>query len=444
MDNQLQKFSVIMNQFSYLTVKPMLVGVSGGIDSVVLLHLLLNNGCTTEIAHCNFSLRGEESDGDEQFVKSFAEKYNIPYHIRKFATAQFAEENGISVQMAARRLRVEFMNELYGTGNFSCICLAHHLDDNIETFFLNLQRGTGIRGLKGMNILSGKLFKPLLEFSRAEITEYAVRNNLEYREDSSNKTDDYQRNRIRHHVIPAMNKALPEFSEMMKDNLRRISCGIFLYDEFIQAVENEAVFVQNNTIIVHLQKLQKFKNAATLLGEIISKYGFTHLQAQAMLDVKKPSETATFKSDSHIAYVKSGKAEFTKPGHEKNEKYIIENLQDFHKVSLPLRFYAQIVPRKEILEIEHDSSHAYFDFSKITFPLKLRKWKTGDSFRPFGMNGKKLLSDYFTDLKLSALQKQNTWLLCSNDTIIWIIGFRTNDLTKVTGNTSKILHLTLL
>jgi tRNA(Ile)-lysidine synthase len=441
MNNLSKKFTDILNNFPQLTAGKMLVAVSGGIDSVVLLHLLFTNRCQIEVVHCNFSLRGEESDGDEQFVKKLAEKYNIPCHVRKFETAKFAEENGISVQMAARQLRLEYFDVLFQQSHYSCICLAHHLNDNIETFFLNLLRGTGIRGLAGMKILSANLFRPLLLFTRNEIQAYADHHQLEYREDSSNRKDEYLRNKIRHHIIPQFISRFSGFTETMQENMARFEQGIALYEELIAQVRNEVFTVHSLTIFIDLNRLQSFANPVVLLGELINQYGFTFQHAEQMLNNSQQTETSRYESPTHIAFVKNRTAEIRPVSNFNPQYYEILSLADFANSELPIRISAEELIVSEITELKQDSSHAFLNADMVEFPLILRKWKQGDAFQPLGMKGTKLLSDFFTGLKLSEFQKQDVWILCAGDNILWIIGHRIDDCFKIKPETKKVLHL---
>ncbi len=435
------KFLKVMQSHSEMTGKTILAGVSGGIDSVVLLHLLHSNGFKAAVAHCNFQLRGSDSDDDENFVKQLAEEYQNQCFVMKFETASFAKKHGISVQMAARQLRLDFMNRLLREHHFSCSCLAHHHDDNIETFFLNLTRGTGIKGIRAMSVLSENIFRPLLFATRSEIAEYAARHNLNHREDVSNSKDDYLRNRIRHHVLPQFVSQFPGFYEVMIDNFRRFSSGLALHEELCKNALKDCVSFQENRMNLDLRKISVYENSAILLGEFLSDYGFTFLQAEQMMQSADKTETSVFQSDEYEAFLKSGFLDISIREQATDQSYVISSPECFSTFALPLQISSELLKNNADLNLKAGPEHAYFDASRVEFPLILRKWKAGDVFFPFGMKGKKRISDYFTDLKMSSLQKRNTWLLCSGEDIVWVVGYRIDQRFAVRFGTENILHL---
>jgi tRNA(Ile)-lysidine synthase len=441
MKNIESHFAEVLAQYKHLAEKPMLAAVSGGIDSLVLLHLLISNGCSVEIMHCNFGLRGEESDLDEKFVHGLSEQYQIPLHIRKFDTAAHASSSGISVQMAARELRLSYMDELMKTGRFSCVCLAHHLNDNIETFFLNLLRGTGMKGLKGMSVLSGNIFRPLLNISRSMIADYAKMNNLTFREDSSNEKDDYVRNRVRKHILPVITEHFPQFLSSMQQNFHHFASGVELLDVLCDEAVEGSVTYQGKNMLIDLKKISRFGNAPLLLFHVIERYGFSHHQSEIICSNAGKTETTVYESLSHRAFLKNHTVEVVPIEKNCQSCFDIERHEDFSSPELPLRIRAELLEYTPEFNLKTGSEFAFLDAEKIQFPLILRKWKQGDVFYPFGMKGKKLISDYFSDHKMTALQKQNVWILCSGDDVVWLVGQRIDNRYRVSSKTRWILAL---
>ncbi len=444
MSNLNQQFQQTLREFPQITQSTMLLGVSGGVDSIVLLHLLHSNNCKIIIAHCNFGLRGDESDGDEQFVKDVSEKLKLKYVSEKFDTTEFAKQQGISIQMAARKLRQQWMEKMSVKMETPYICLAHHLDDNIETFFLNLTRGTGLKGVKCMTVLLANVFRPLLFATREQILEYARQHLLQYREDSSNSKDDYLRNRIRHHVIPKMTYQFPQFRETMYENFQRFGSGVALFDEMVEKIETQSVNEKNGVVSIDLEKLMQFREREILLAEIINSYGFTHIQARNMIGSAAKTETSEFKSPTHEAFVKNQKVEIKNIYFQTEKEFILNSVSDFSKSELPLAFEVDFLKKWQVEELKKDLNHAFLDASKIKFPLFIRKWKNGDAFVPFGMKGRKLLSDFFAGLKMTAMEKENVWLLCNKESIIWVIGYRTDNKYRVTNATREVIHLKVI
>jgi len=423
--------------------KTYLVGVSGGIDSVVLLHLLTENGFNTSIAHCNFQLRGKEAERDEEFTQQLAASKGVPCFTRKFETATYARNKGISIQMAARELRLGFMNEIATNNNINSICLAHHADDNIETFFLNMVRGTGLKGLKGMSPVHGNCIRPLLSVFRHDIEAFAKENNILFCEDSSNAGDTYKRNYMRHHVIPVFENRFPDFRATMDQNLMKILQGVALYKELVEKSSSSYTVKKNNIIHIDMSFLSAFNNQQLLLSEILQKYGFSHQQSVDVLKNGFNPETTTYFSEHFILHAKSGKLEIAENCDNSFLTIIIHSFEDFMKSIVPANITVKEINSCEMDNLTKSQEHAFFDESKIKFPLYMRTWQKGDKFIPFGMNGNKLLSDFFTDLKLTEQQKKKTFLLTDTKNIIWVVGYRIDNRYKVTSKTKKIIHMQL-
>jgi len=420
----------------------LLLGVSGGIDSMVLFHLLRQYQVNFHIAHCNFQLRGSESDKDEVFVKETTKKYKTPLFAKRFETAKHAKDKGISIQMAARELRLQWFNELVEQNQYSYICLAHHLDDQIETIFINLLRGTGIRGLRAMLPNNGKIVRPLLFLNRKQIAKYAKEHDIEFREDSSNLTDEYIRNQIRHNIIPILHEQFPQLYDVMFDNQKKFANTISLFDEFIEKTKNDIKSVCNDIISFDLGKLHKHQHLTELIFELISQYNFNYSQAHAISNNLKQTQTTQYTSSTHEIFLKNSIIEIIATNQQHEEiQYLIEKEADL--AALPIKINYELIANSETLELKTSNNTALLDYETVKFPLIVRKWKKGDEFIPFGMNQKKLLSDFFINLKLTQSQKNNIWLLCEQNEIIWLIGYRINNKYRVTPKTLKVLKLTL-
>ena len=423
--------------FPFLKENKLLLAISGGIDSMVLLDLFLKTNYEIAVLHCNFSLRNSESDGDEEFVKQFCEERKIPFFIEKFDTKQFAEDYKISIQIAARKLRYAWFYEQLEVLKFDYILTAHHLDDNLETFLINLSRGTGLDGLTGIPAQNDKIIRPLLSFSREEIENYAKENNLKWREDSSNLSDKYLRNKIRHNIVPILKEINPAFLDSFQKTQYFLKEAQSIVNDGEYIIYKEVVTEKEDGIVhFNLKKLLQMPNYGAYLYQWLKEFGFT-----AWNDI------------NNLAYAQSGKQVFS-------EHYVLLKDRDFlilsQKKNLDNQEFFLIINKEEIVnfpiniafcnvsDISIANSNCIFvDEEKLHFPLMIRKWEEGDSFYPFGMQGKKKLSKYFKDEKLSLVDKANQWLLCSDNQIVWVIGKRQDERFKVETNTTNILQITL-
>jgi len=414
-----------------------LVAVSGGIDSVVLCHLLHQSSYDFGIAHCNFQLREKESDSDEQFVKQLAEKLNVPYHVKRFDTSSYSKTNKISIQMAARDLRYAWFKEMRLENHYDVIAVAHHQDDEVETFFINLIRGTGIAGLHGIKTRVGNIARPLLFAGRKEIEAFAKENKIKYREDSSNKSVKYLRNRIRLQLIPMLKELNPQIEDSVRNDIKRIRYMEQVMLKVIDEKRQEIITTENDLVKLDIKKLLLLEDRSYFLFEFLRPYGFHGEIIEKILKSMNAKESKRFFSLTH-RLVKDREFLFVSAITEKEPEQtfiITKNSKEFNK-QLHLKF------TKGNFELCFKPIKSYnfavFDMDKLSFPLTIRKWKTGDTFHPFGMKGKKKLSDLFTDLKLSLIEKESVWLLCNNNDIIWVIGYRTDDRYKVTPATKKV------
>jgi len=431
----LTKFqSHITTNFPELKDKKLLLAVSGGIDSMVLLDLFYKLRFDICVVHCNFQLRGKESDGDEVLVREICQERYIPYFIETFDTLEFANENKLSIQLAARKLRYDWFQEIISLG-FDYVLTAHHLDDNVETFLINFTRGTGLEGLTGIPAQNGNIIRPLLPFSRLEIENYALENKIQWREDSSNASDKYFRNKLRHDIVPILKELNTGFLDSFQNTLDHLQQVESLVNDASKLVYEKVVEVKENQLEIHLISLLQFKNYKAYLYQWLKAYGFS-----AWNDIYDLVEAQSGKqvfSETHVLLKDREKLIlFERKSSNNSAIFIIESLDSKVNIPLKLRFY------KGVNIFETHSNCIFVDESKLKFPLTIRKRQEGDYFYPSGMNGKKKLSKYFKDEKYSLLDKENQWLLCSQDQIVWVIGKRVDNRftsNETTQNSIKIV-----
>lgn len=414
-----------------------LLAASGGVDSSVMMHLFYRLSIPCEVAHCNFQLRGAESDGDETFVRDMAACYNFPVFVTRFETEEYAEENKLSIQMAARELRYTWFSKLAQAHGCKRIAIAHNRDDAMETFFINLERGSGIGGLTGMRYVAGNIIRPLLFASRNEINEYCHENQLDYREDSSNLHDKYLRNYIRHNIIPAFEKVTPHFRDSLTRNLERLNDAHVLYQHALTKIIPDLISNNKGLTSIDIPMLLDAPAPKTVLFEILKNFGFSAPLADEIFTACKAVSGKQFFSTSHWLIKDRDKFIISKRDNTPMEKYYIEE----HTLSIlePIHMELQYVENSPGFSMDKSVLNAYLDANKLTFPLILRKWQQGDYFCPLGMRGLKKVSDFFIDLKLSIIDKEKTWLLLSADKIVWIVGKRIDDRFKIDSNTRTIL-----
>lgn len=425
----------------YITKKAMpvpnaklVVAVSGGIDSVVLLDILVKLGYQCIVAHCNFHLRGEESDGDEKFVAEIAKSYRIPFRTVSFDTKEEAAIRKISIEMAARELRYTWFEELLETEQCAAIAVAHHANDATETFFLNLIRGTGIRGLLGIKACNHHIIRPLLCCQRATIEAYAIEHSLQYRTDSSNNETVYVRNKIRHALIPECETINVAFMQTMTDNMERLSDITDILNYFMADIRLKMVSTQNGLLIIKSELLKTLPAPNTILFELLRPYNFNTETVTHIYQSLDGLSGKTFYSSTHRAIINRDEIIVNNIDVSDEKWYHIE--ENTKKISQPISL--EFIEHKGIPIIKKDVHWAYIDIDKLIFPLKLRRWQTGDTFIPLGMTNHKKVSDYFIDEKLSIIEKENTWLLTTaDDTIIWIVGKRLDNRFRVNELTSK-------
>ena len=425
----------ISEKFPFLKEKKLLIACSGGIDSVVLTRQLKELNFTISLAHCNFKLRGKESDGDEEFVIKLADKLSIQVFTKSFQTKKYASEKKISTQMAARDLRYHWFEELLKKHSFDYLITAHHLGDDLETFFINLSRGTGLRGLTGIPNVNEKIVRPFLEFSREEILKYTKEKNINWREDSSNASTDYLRNKLRLEVLPAYTKLNDSVLRNFQQTQKHLNDSLLLVEDYMILIKNLLVTETNEGIEININQLQELPNTKALLYELLFAYGFTAWND--VLDLLTAQTGKQIFSNTHRLLKNRNVLLLT----EVSEEMVSESIfisKETKTIETPIKLKFEKV--SDVSELNNKIS--YFDCQKLKFPLELRKWKEGDYFYPFGMKGKKKLSKFFKDEKLSLVAKEKVRVLCSEKVIIWVVGIRPDNRFKVNENTQEILKIT--
>ncbi len=415
-----------------------LLAVSGGIDSMVLMHLFEKSGYDYGVVHCNFQLRGEESDGDEKFVREQVQMHGIPSFFKTFDTQEYARLNGISIEMAARELRYNYFEEIRLEHAYDLIATAHHQDDLIETFFLNLSRKTGIKGLTGIKDKSGNLIRPLLFAGRQEIEAYAAKHYIEYREDSSNNEVVFQRNYLRHKILPLFSELNPAFKKNLLASIDNLRDAENVYISVLKK-DKETVVVENDGVIqIDIEKLRTTQFPQLLLLEVLSPLNFNSSVVDEVFHSLEAESGKQFFSKTH-RLVKDRDQLFISELKESEEKiYYIE--EDDAELFEPFDILVQKADSVNF-DIIKRSNVACIDYDMIQFPLLIRKWKQGDYFQPLGMTGIKKVSDFLIDRKVPLHEKENVWLLCSGKKIVWIMGLRLDERFKVTSDTKKVLVL---
>jgi tRNA(Ile)-lysidine synthase len=417
-----------------------LIALSGGVDSVVLSHLMCRANYKISLAHCNFHLRDEESNRDEAFVRRWAKENNIPLFVKEFDTYQYMKENKLSLEMAARDLRYNWFNSLLESEGFTCLCTAHHLDDSIETFFINLLRGTGIAGLHGIKVKNDKIVRPLLFATREEILSYAKQNNISYVEDSTNSETKFTRNKIRHNLFPVLREINPNFEFALKKDIEYLNDTEFIFRREIEKTKKEIIETEQEVIKINISKLKQLNPMKIYLYEILSEYGFNETNINDILSCLDENSGKQFFSKTH-RLVKDRQYIFIDviKNNTTNDFFLIDNCQS--SLIHPLKMQIELLRDLKFINISKDKNIAMLDADLLKFPLILRKWRQGDSFVPFGMKKEKKLSDYFTSNKYSLLDKENQWILCSEEKIVWLVSERIDDRFRISNKTKNILKI---
>lgn len=412
-----------------------IVGVSGGADSVALLDILHSFGLECVVAHCNFHLRGEESNRDAFFVEELCKKYNLKYERIDFDTEAYAAINSVSIEMAARELRYNWFEQLRVIHMADKIAVAHHRDDSVETILLNLVRGTGIRGLTGIAPVNGYVIRPLLSLSRDEIVEYLKDRRLSFVNDSTNNEDMYARNKIRLNVIPVLEAINPSVKESVNKTAEHLTQVANIYYMYMAQVKAN-IFADNK---INISMLVQYLEPEAILFELLSPYGFNSATVRQIFESVISQSGKIFYSETHELLKDRGYLILKKKDNLKIERYNIH--EDESTLSRPIHLKIERTPVNGDFSIEKNPDIIYIDADKLAYPLTLRKWRQGDWFMPFGMKGKKKVSDYFSDNKFSLFDKEAAWLLCSGDDIVWIIGHRSDERFKITDETTEVVKI---
>ncbi len=427
----------IQQKLSFLQGKKVLLATSGGIDSMVMVHLFQQMGFNMAIAHCNFQLRGLESFEDQKFVQEYASNNNVPFFFTQFDTKAFSEDFKISTQVAARELRYSWFYEILEQEQYDYILTAHHADDALETFIINLSRGTGIEGLTGIPQQNDRVVRPLLAFSQDEITLYAHENNIKWREDSSNATDKYLRNKIRHQVIPLLKDINSNFLSTFLNTQTYLQEAQVMMEDAAIMIYQQVAKQENEIIYLDIKKLKQLPNYKSYLYQWLKEFEFKSwddiyalVESQSGKFVLAPQYRLLKDRDylilSPINFVNT------------NEEYFISENQ--REVNIPLNLTFCKVADISIVT----NTSIFVDADLLHYPLRLQKWSEGAVFHPFGMQGKsKKVSKFFKDEKLSLNEKEKTWLLYSDETIVWLVGLRPDERFKVTETTKNILKIEL-
>jgi len=432
----LQKLKEYIHTTSLLNANDrLLLAVSGGVDSMVMLHLFEQLPFYFEVAHMNFGLRGDESDGDQEFVEQYCRSRNLLFHSKKVDTKAYMLQHKGSVQMTARELRYSWFEELKSSRQLNFVATAHHSDDSIETVFMNIIRGTGISGLKGITS-NERAIRPLLCFSRTEIIAFAQDEAIAWREDSSNAKDDYLRNKLRNAILPKFD----EISEHWRDNVIQLSKHVVEADQILEEhyQNNLSQFFDSDKI--YIDKLLAQPHAKWMFQRLLTLYHFTNDTSLSIFNKLDVQKGKFFESISHRLIKEDGYFEIVPRKIELSEEMSFVNNSDVEFLVRNLRYEILMIP-KAAFNGEFKTSNAYLDYNKLSFPLLMRKWQAGDWFIPFGMKGKKKLSDYFVDEKFTIQEKENTFVLVSGEDIVCILGHRTDDRYKIKEDTSIIYHI---
>lgn len=420
-----------------------LLTVSGGVDSMVLLSLMADLGYRIGVAHCNFQLRGAESDEDEEVVARAAAHYGVPCYNRRFDTTAEMERTGESMEMAARRLRYAWFEELRREHGYAAIAVAHHADDSIETFFINLLRGTGLRGLTGISSRMGRVVRPLMFASRREILEYAVTQKIPFREDSSNRSTKYLRNKIRLGLIPRIREINPKFTDLMRHNIERLTDAQLFIEAAVAHMRQDVVTEADGIATIHVERIEAAYPRNFAVYELLgSEYGFKGDVCDAICRALSDEVSGRrFYSKEFVACVDRGRILVERIAPDDACEVLVEKgaVRSYCGNTV---LYFELCDIDDIRVYDVPEQVALLDADLLHYPLRLRRWREGDSFVPFGMEGHKKVSDYLIDRKVSLPEKGRQFVLLSGDEIVWLVGRRIDDRYRLTDRTENVLRIT--
>lgn len=418
-----------------------MLAFSGGVDSVVLSDLLRKAGYKHDLAHCNFQLRGKEANQDTEFCEIFAKQHQQTCHVAYFQTADYAKLHKLSIQMSARELRYNWFKELIEKHNYDYVLTAHHANDNTETLLVNLIRGTGIKGLKGIPEKQQHVVRPLLFATKEDIKHYAAKHGLQYREDSSNQEVKYKRNFIRHKIIPELKKLNPSLEETLNNSIGYFKQAAEIIANFSANKFSDICHEQNNQLFINISLIKQEAQKETLLFEWLSSMGFKAQQIEQLTSALEEAKNVgkQFSSTTHQLVIDRKYIIVQKINVTNNETvYTISSPSDTKHLPISLTIEETTLPN-----FPSQSNEITIAYSDNLFPLTLRKWQQGDKFKPLGMSGFKKLSDFFKDQKLSLFDKENVWILTNKKHIVWVVGYRMDDRCKITPETKNILRLSV-
>tara|TARA_B100000965_G_C19580492_1_gene753288 strand:+ start:791 stop:2113 length:1323 start_codon:yes stop_codon:yes gene_type:complete len=433
-----QAINKLKQDYKNLASANFLLAVSGGVDSMLLWYLIHQLKVNYSVAHVNFQLRSEASEGDKVLVRNFAEKLNVRLFVHRAETKKLAKKWSLSTQETARKIRYDFFEELKKENGFTHLLTAHHLDDSIETFFINLNRGTGLKGLSGIKEHEG-ILRPLLSYSKEEIRALAEEAKVPFREDASNTETNYLRNFFRLEILPLWEKRNPEFRQIMQENLQKLKEAEQLYQEVIE--EEKQTILQNfEQGFIAIEKLTHLRYPKLVLAELLTPLGFNYQQIESLIEISgKPNSGKLFESKTHVINLDRERLFIIEKANV-NQVFadvIIENYPT--KIETPIKLEVEKIDLEKV-EFQEESTY-YFDADKLSWPLKLRKWREGDRIQPLGMRGKKKVSDVLIDQKVPLMKKKELWLLENNQNIIALLGFGISEQVKLDTQTKKVIRL---
>jgi tRNA(Ile)-lysidine synthase len=419
-----------------------LVAVSGGVDSMVLMSLFARGGYDMGVAHCNFQLRGEEADEDEVLVAEAAAAHGVPFYNRRFDTLGEMERTGDSVQVAARRLRYTWFEELCREQGYTVVAIAHHSGDSIETFFINLFRGTGLKGLTGINIVNGRVVRPLLFATRREILDYAAEHKIPFREDSSNRSTKYLRNKIRLGLIPRLQEISPSFNAMMGQNVQRLWSAQLFINHAIALIRAQVEERRDGLTYIHPDRIDAGYPRGFVIYELLNDgYGFKGDVVDALVEALAAGGSGKrFYARDYVAYIDRGTIIVTPVGDD--DTCAVEVSRDARKAYAGNSVYMfDMLDVDSVATLEVPDNVALLDADRLEFPLTLRRWRDGDSFVPLGMTGRKKVSDLLVDMKVPLAEKRRQFVVESGGEIAWVAGRRTSDRFRVGRDTENVLRI---
>ncbi len=440
----LHSFLTYINEQSlFKPTDKILLAVSGGKDSVVLFDLFCRAKFNFEVAHCNFQLRGEDSDQDAVFVAQLCASNGITFHATTFSTKAFAQANKLSIEMAARQLRYEWFEQIRQESDCQYIATAHHLNDSIETILLNLTKGTGISGLRGILPKKEYIIRPLLFAARTEIESYVAHKQLQWREDSSNASNEYQRNLLRNEVIPLLKRINPNLEQTFARNIERLQAIESDFHKSLSYFKKAISKEENDTLFLKIETIQYWQSAAYLLEETLKEFGFNYFQSKEIYHSLTKTSGKTFHSATHTLVKDRESLIISKKEEKSFEEILIEKgTQETAYNGIKLQISnATVEEWRAYLAGEKSPNVLWIDAQRLTFPLRIRPWQEGDWFIPLGMKGKKKISDFLVDKKIPLHLKKTTFVLCSGNDIVWVIGQRTDARFKIMETTEQLLRI---